>query len=259
MNYKYFSFVLLFMMLSCQSETAPGKQNPLSLLPENKDTTIYETVSEIPAPNGYTRIQNEKNTFALWLGNVKLKKDKTVYLYNGLPKRNQSAQYAVLDISVGNQDLQQCADAVMRLRAEYLYSIGKFDEISFSDNDGKKYTFTKPFDRDHFAKYLKTVFEMCGTTSLSKQLKKADINNIQSGDVFIRGGFPGHTVIVVDVAKNKTGETVYMLAQSYMPAQDIHILQNPNDQQLSPWYTVNNDEEIRTPEYVFKRNELKGW
>ena len=150
------------MLLSCQSETAPGKLNNPSLLPENKDTIIYESVSEIPVPKGYLRIKNGTNTFALWLGNVKLKKDKRVYLYNGLPKRNQAAQYAVLDISVGNQDLQQCADAVMRLRAEYLYINGRFDEISFSDNDGKKYTFTKPFDRDHFVKYLKTVFEMCG-------------------------------------------------------------------------------------------------
>ncbi|MGH7599664.1 MAG: DUF4846 domain-containing protein [bacterium] len=42
-------------------------------------------------------------------------------MYNGAPKPNQAAQYRVLAIDVGNKDLQQCADAVIRLRAEYLF------------------------------------------------------------------------------------------------------------------------------------------
>lgn len=35
-------------------------------------------------------------------------------LYNGSQKPNQSVHYAVFDIDVGKEDLQQCADAVMR-------------------------------------------------------------------------------------------------------------------------------------------------
>ena len=58
-----------------------------------------------------------RETFGAWLRSVPLKKNLTVYLYNGVPKRNQEAQFAVLDVSVGHEDLQQCADAVMRLRA----------------------------------------------------------------------------------------------------------------------------------------------
>ena len=82
---------------------------------------------------------------------------------------------------------------------------------------------------------------------------------LEPGDVLIRGGFPGHAVIVMDVAKNKAGNKIYMLAQSYMPAQDIHVLNNPSDKALSPWYEVNDENEIITPEYVFKRDELKRW
>ena len=52
--------------------------------------------------------------------------------------------------------------------------------------------------------------------------------SLQPGDVFIKGGSPGHAVIVVDVAiYTQTGKKVFLLAQSYMPAQQIHILVNP--------------------------------
>jgi len=59
------------------------------------------------------------------------KKNKTVYLYDGSVKRNQAAQFAVLDISTGNKDLQQCADAVMRLRARFLFATQQYDHIIF--------------------------------------------------------------------------------------------------------------------------------
>ena len=100
---------------------------------------------------------------------------------------------------------------------------------------------------------------MCGTASLSKQMKAKGMENILPGDVLIRGGFPGHAAIVVDMATNTQGEKIYLLAQSYMPAQDIHILKNPADPQLSPWYKLKGKEIIKTPEYTFKSNELKGW
>lgn len=101
---------------------------------------------------------------------------------------------------------------------------------------------------------------MCGSASLSKQLHPvAGLSAIEPGDVIIRGGFPGHAVIAVDVAVNKVGEKIYLLAQSYMPAQDIHILVNPADENLSPWYSVNNNKFIQTPEYLFYSNELKKW
>ena len=58
------------------------------------------------------------------------------------------------------------------------------------------------------------------------------------GDVFIIGGSPGHAVIVVDMAVNpETHEKVFLLAQSYMPAQQIQLLKNNNDPDLSPWYS----------------------
>ena len=49
-----------------------------------------------------------------------------------------------------------------------------------------------------------------------------------------------------------------MLAQSYMPAQDIHILQNFENEEISPWYSVKELEfNFRTPEWTFSINQLK--
>ncbi len=218
----------------------------------------YPFIKDIPLPEGFTRVQT--GSFGKFLRQLPLKKDRTVYLFNGHKKDNQGAQFAVVDISVGNKDLQQCADAIMRLRAEFFYAEKLFDQISFKDNNSKAYLFYPPYNTANFNKYLLRVFGMCGSASLSKQLHTvANLSDIEPGDVIIRGGFPGHAVIAVDVAVNSAREKIYLLAQSYMPAQDIHLLVNPADENLSPWYKVNNNKFIQTPEYLFYSNELKKW
>lgn len=215
---------------------------------------------DILPPQGYERVNADKNSFAAYLRTIHLKHSNTVYLFNGRPKANQTAQFAVLDIPVGNKDLQQCADAVMRLRSEFLFQQNRFNEIVFYDNNHTAYSFTPPYSRDHFEKYLLGVFAACGTASLSKQLNKVDdFNAIQPGDVLIKGGSPGHAVIVMDVAVNNRGEKAYLLAQSYMPAQDIHILKNPLYSSPQPWYKITGNEIVPTPEWTFTKNELKRW
>lgn len=245
---------------------ASCRQNPNSFATNNNSSaknsvidTIPSTINSIPLPEGYTRIAAEKNSFTQWLRNIHLKKDKTVYLYNGLPKRNQSAQFAVLDISVGNKDLQQCADAVMRLRAEYLFAEKRFSEIIFRDNNNERYELGMNSDRSNFNHYLENVFAHCGSLSLQKQLVPIkDLDAVQPGDVLIQGGSPGHAMIIIDMAQNKNGKKIFLLAQSYMPAQDIHIVVNPMNKNLSPWYEFN-DQPIYTPEWTFPKGHFRAW
>ena len=104
------------------------------------------------------------------------------------------------------------------------------------------------------------VFTYAGTASLSKELLTIPYTSLQPGDVFIKGGSPGHAVIVVDVAIHpKTKKKVFLLAQSYMPAQQIHILVNPANHSLSPWYELTETDSgyLYTPEWTFEKKELK--
>ena len=248
---------LQVLLVSCNNNTvAPPGLNTIAAAPVNP----YKQIKTIPLPAEFERVKADSLSFTWFLRNIDLKEQTTVYLFNGQQKRNQAAQYALLNISTGNKDLQQCADAVMRLRAEYLFSQKEFGQIIFYDNDNTAYTFSAPFTRERFDKYLNRVFGMCGSASLSKQLKPVSkFSEIQPGDVLIRGGFPGHAVIVMDVAVNNLGKKIYMLAQSYMPAQDIHVLKNPANDGLSPWYEVNDENIIATPEYTFTQHELRRW
>lgn len=238
----------------------------------------YRTVGKLPLPDGYGRVSAAPGSFGAWLRTIPLKASNTVYLYNGERKPNQTAQFAVLDISVGRKDLQQCADAVIRLYAEYLYASHQYSKIAFHATDGtlmdysswmKGYRFplrhgklqkqltNKPCQGETcFHDYLQTVFSYAGTLSLSKELKAvSDPAAITAGDVFIRGGSPGHAVIVMDVAVNAAGQKTFTLAQSYMPAQDIHILKNTTGTN-TPWYQYNREKLLNTPEWIFEWNQL---
>ncbi len=252
MNYLTLSiFYLLF--LSCNTHDPEINTR----LTKFNQPSIHERIKNIPLPEGFERIALDENSFGEWVRSIRLKKDNHVYLYNGSLKKNQLAQFAVLDIPVGNKDLQQCADAVMRLRAEFLFDKGRYDEIVFKDNNNKAYAWQEGKNKKNFTNYLEKVFACCGTASLEKQLKAVDLQSVQPGCVFIKGGFPGHAMFVADMAVNKKGGKIYLLAQSYMPAQDIHVVKNPMNEELSPWYELDNSGEIVTPEWRFYSNQLR--
>ena len=255
-------------------------------LPNTEHTTLeIDKIGQIPTPQGYTRNDIPVNSFGDYLRNISLKsKNSPVKLYNGENKNYQELHYRVLDISVGKRDLQQCADAVMRLRAEYLLKTNQKNKISFNYTSGdaaiyekwatgfrpsikgNKVTWSLQAKADtsysNFLKYMENVFMYAGSASLSKELQQKDIQNLEIGDVFIQGGFPGHAVLVVDVALHPTtNKKVFLIAQSYMPAQDIHILKNFNNEEISPWYEVLNtsSQEIITPQWIFKQNDLMSF
>lgn len=236
--------------------------------------------ARIPTPRGFTRSQENHKSFQEYLRNLKLKPEGSfVQFYDGSMKNNDNVYDAVIDLEIGTKDLHQCADAVMRLRAEYLWRNQEYDKIHFNFTNGHRVAYTKWMNGhrmnvegnrtwwskekdasntyENFWNYMELIFMYAGTASLEKELKKRTINQATIGDVLIQGGHPGHAVIIVDKAvHDKTGDKVYLLAQSYMPAQDIQILKNPSNSSLSPWYKFDT-EQIQTPEWNFNSTDLK--
>ena len=254
---------LTCLLCACQQPAFNHPAPPSPAIRPDK-TNPYAKIGLIPLPPGYHRVSVDHDPFTNWLRALPLKKDRTVYLFDGTPKRNQEAQFAVLDISVGKADLQQCADAVMRLRAEYLYATHDKVNIVFYTEKGTRLNFVEWANGDDsrfsFDNYLTNVFTWCGTHTLEKQLVLKNIEKVDGGDVFIKGRAPGHAMIVVDVAENDKDQRIFLLAQSYMPAQDIHIVKNPGDAGLSPWYTADSAQRlVETPEWTFEVNQLRTW
>jgi hypothetical protein len=273
---------LIFVFIVCYhqkytdwSNTYKYSKSETLINPSGK--TILE---RIKVPEGFERIPLDGTSFGYYLRNLPLKPHGTdVLLYNGESKANK-VHVAVVDMDIGSQDLQQCADAVIRLRSEYLYARKLYGLIHFNFTNGFRADYAKwalgyridvkgnevkwirtadgSYEYRVFRRYLDVVFTYAGTYSLAQELVKVEYIDIRPGDVFIRGGSPGHAVIVVDVAmNNSTGQKIFLLAQSYMPAQDIHVLINPSNPELSPWYEVDlSAEKIETPEWEFSTEEL---
>ena len=220
--------------------------------------------SRFEPEDGFSREDQPVNSYQYYLQNLPLKSiDAEVKYYNGSVKKNQNVYCSVIDMDIDPVDLQQCADAVMRLRAEYLYSEKRYGEISFNFlSDGKPRFYSEYAKGDYsysrFRKYLKYIFAYANTRSLHHELVPVlQANEIEIGDVFIQVGNPyGHAIIVVDKTINSSGVKQFILAQSYMPAQETQILVNPKSQHLSPWYSTEL-EIIETPEWTFKWSDLR--
>jgi len=222
-----------------------------------------------------------RGSWGAWLRGLPLRPAGTpARLYTGKLKDNQAVVAAVVAIDPGTRDLQQCADAVIRLRAEYLFS-QDFNKIHFHLTTGYDTWFsdyvagrtfrvqgeqvlptTKATEAPTHAalgRYLLPVFGYAGTLSLSRELRSVPLAEAQPGDVLIHGGRPGHAVLVVDVAEHpQSGQRYLLLAQSYMPAQNIHILRNISQPALGAWFMVPPSTEplVETPEWTFDRTEL---
>ncbi|GAB2969326.1 DUF4846 domain-containing protein [Hymenobacter coalescens] len=234
-------------------------------------------------PAGCQRVAVPPGSFGHWLRGLPLRPPGTaVRLYNGQLKNPQTVHAAVLDLDTGARDLQQCADAVMRLRAEYQFT-QNFRTIHFHLTSGHDIWFgdwvegqgfrvqgedvlpaARPVEKpDHAAlrRYLDQIFTYAGSLSLSRELRPVLLADMQPGDVFVQGGSPGHAVIVLDVAEHAATKARYaLLAQSYMPAQNMHVLRNDAAPRLGAWFRIDaNARVVATPEWEFEAAHLKRW
>ncbi|MFD0962917.1 DUF4846 domain-containing protein [Pseudofulvibacter geojedonensis] len=281
--------IATFLYISCKQEKhANIAKNIVSakIEKETKKQSIINTLGKtiktrFNTPNNFIRTEAANNSFANYLRELPLKNHGTeVKFYNGQIKPNYNVYTAVVDLPIGKKDLHQCADAVMRLRAEYLWKQKRYNDIHFNFTNGfrvdyhkykegnrvvvkgnKTYWIKKTSPSNtykNFWNYMELIFTYAGTLSLSKELTSIKLEKIKIGDVLIQGGSPGHAVIVVDMCINpSTKEKAFLLAQSYMPAQETQILKN-RAHSNNPWYSLNDiKNRIETPEWTFTVDDLK--
>lgn len=197
--------------------------------------------------------------------------------YKGRIIPDQAKHVAIVDFDIGEGDLQQCADALIRLRAEYLFAQKAYNKIGFHFSSGHYYSWNDycrglrpvvrgsqlrfttvsscPQTYGSLRKYLNIVFSYAGTASLYKELKPC--NSFAVGTVIITPGYPGHCSIIIDEARNDKGEKIFKLAESFMPAQSIYILQNPYESEAGGWYRLKKTNTIHTASYTFRQYALR--
>lgn len=244
----------------------------------NKDSLTIK--SRIKVPKGFTRVSYPKGSFQEYLRNYKLKPfGSKIINYDGSEYFWQSGHIGILDIPVPTNGLQQCADALIRVRSEYLWNDNKKDEIGFNFTsgdycswkyyakgyrpkiNGNKVTFHKTVKADYskanFYRYLDLIYTYSGTLSLYNELEKINsIKDLKIGDMLIRGGSPGHVAIICDEVINENGEKRFLLFQGNTPAQSVHLVRNLEDSKISPWYNLKMNAVIPVSNYTFSDSKF---
>lgn len=263
--------------LAITTETEEQTQEDGRLI--NEDGMTLE--SRILTPSSYQRTEVEEDSLGDFLHKYPMKAyGSKVHLFDGSEKYNQSAHISVFDLPIENYNLQQCADSVIRMYAEYFWNTKQYDRIAFHytsgflaeypkwregnrikvDGNTVKWVKSAGYDDSYecFVAYLKNVFSYAGTLSMyCEEAVEIPLGEAKAGDVFLYGGSPGHVVMIVDVCENEDGEKAFLLAQGYMPAQEFHLLVNENHLE-DPWYYESEiSYPFSTPEYTFQEGSLK--
>lgn len=269
------------MMEEGESQEVPAQPDKQTGINKKLLQTTGKTLQKrILEPEGYQRIHCKKGSFGQFLRNYPLKKHGSpVLLYNKEEKGNQNAHAAVFKLPIEKEDLQQCADSIMRMYAEYFWKTGQKERIRFHFVDGFLAEYTKWRDGyriqvgshssnwvksasyndsySNFKKFMRVVFAYAGTLSMEEESKKIALEKLKIGDIFIKGASPGHVVMVVDVCKNEEGKKAFLLAQGYMPAQEFQLLKNPSHEEDVWYYEEEIGDTFQTPEYSFEKESLR--
>lgn len=179
--------------------------------------------SRFAVPEGFVRTKASEGSLLQFMRQMKLKPDGSpVLLYDGSTKANQSSAAAVFDLDIGEENLQQCADSVLRVYAEYFWATGQQERLKFhltsgfltdweTWKNGGRLTVSGssvswqqaagPDDSyENFRKYFRNVIIYAGTISLDAESEPIQADEIKAGDLWVQGGSPGHCVLVVDTA-----------------------------------------------------------
>jgi hypothetical protein len=229
---------MLMLILLAACTASPAASGPIASVEPPPAAPIEapspaDTVgTAFPPPPGFTRVDTD--AFGASLLDLRvLAADRPVLTYDG---REVAHHARVIDLPMVPGDLQQCADAAIRVRAEWLKANDK--EISFHATSGDPMPWARyqAGDRAYapgndllwksgkgpatWDQYLSAVFTWAGTRSLVYDTVAATAP--RAGELVVSPGSPGHAVVLLDVATDGS-RTVVLIGEGYMPAQQFHV------------------------------------
>ncbi|HEY1532640.1 MAG TPA: DUF4846 domain-containing protein [Polyangiaceae bacterium] len=228
--------------------------------------------TRFPTPPGYQRVAVAPGSFAEWLRGLPLAAPGTPVVNNSgdtVFKADDDYVAAVVAIDVGAGDLQQSADAVVRLNAEWLWASDKSDAISYRSASKLDMPFsrwakgqrliasgpnvfwvvkTKPREPTYndFRQYIDAVMLWTNNIALAMRATHvADPKDLTAGDFFLQTHGKGHALLVLDVAQKPTGERVALLGQALQsPAQSFHVIRLGHE---TAWFSMRPPNPVNTP------------
>ncbi|MDR3350383.1 MAG: DUF4846 domain-containing protein [Prevotellaceae bacterium] len=221
-------------------------------------------VARFGVPSGYQRTDSLPASFAFFLQHLPLLPPKTpVKFYDGAP--NVSCRpAAVIDMEIGDKNLQQNIQTMIRLWAEYLFEQQRFSDIFFHINNGqvipyeqwtqgmklvinRKTYWTKtpsnPKQYQTFRRYLNFIFTNSDFHTLLQDVQLSAGVHITPGDILtFDNGADTYVVMVLDAAVHReTGDMLVLLVSGGNPAQSVQVLQNTDeDSATGVWFPLKN-------------------
>src|SRR5262249_24967617 len=159
-----------------------------------------------------------EGSFGEWLRGLPLRPRGPVVDYKGRVVLAEDDPHleAVVALDEGTADLQQCADSIMRLHGEWLWSKGN-RAMSYKAGAGVALPFERwlagdrvvedgpgsiawqrkagPSDRDDhgaFRRYMDAEFSWANTGALARDAARGSLEALRPGDFFVLPGSPGH-------------------------------------------------------------------
>ncbi len=223
-------------------------------------TKELEMVCHIPVPPGYKRNVYKKNSFGRFLQELKLKKNKEIKTYNGkLINPRHYNRLAVVDMPLlFKRDLEQCADFCMRFFGEYKMEQDKGESLFLFNYSGKKKYMRN--SGKNYRKFLNYHMAHSNSHSLKKGCKKIKEEEIQIGDLIVQNetGGIGHVCMIVDECEDKeTGDKLFLIGFSFMPAQEFHIEEATAFYGAKGWFSLKGFYKFLSKNFPYGKPKLR--
>jgi hypothetical protein len=234
---------------------------------ETVDTAMHRFAHSLP---GYSVFTDEPDSWSEWLRLLPLAAPGTpVRNYRGeivVPGDDEHLA-AVVAIDIGNRDIQQSADVILRLHAEWRWYIDDLRMLYLSDTkvelplqkwvagerliegEGqpswiRQAAPTPKLEHAEFREYLDSVFTWSDGRALLAESVPLAPEVLEPGAFFLHEGHPAEVLVVLDVATSPAGKRAMLLAQALNPAENIHVIRPSRD---SLWFPVRTDQPVRVP------------